>query len=109
LTKLALTIGWDDLLKCRAKVFVMEEEYRMQKAKEDKRKSSLPLSNENDSNDKTENESPKFENSSVKKPSQAAEDSNTPVRKWQNRESVFYSSNIIRKMKRRRTMRLKRK
>jgi hypothetical protein len=65
----------------------MEEEYRMQKAKEDKRKSSIPLSNDDDSNDKTDNnESPKFENSSVKKPSQAADDSNTPVRKWQKRE-----------------------
>lgn len=40
LTRLASKIGWDDLLKCRSYVFVMEEEYRMQKAKEDTQKSS---------------------------------------------------------------------
>jgi Chs5-Arf1p-binding protein BUD7/BCH1 len=32
LTKLVSVIGWDELLKCRSHVFVMEEEYRMQKA-----------------------------------------------------------------------------
>lgn len=30
LTKLANKIGWDELLKCRSEVFVMEEEYRTQ-------------------------------------------------------------------------------
>lgn len=43
LTRLASKIGWDDLLKCRSQVFVMEEEYRMQKAKEDIQKSSTSL------------------------------------------------------------------
>ncbi|KAG0193469.1 hypothetical protein DFQ28_005073 [Apophysomyces sp. BC1034] len=38
LTRLAARIGWDDLLKCRSTVFVMEEEYRMQKAKEEEKK-----------------------------------------------------------------------
>lgn len=32
LTKLVSQIGWDELLKTRSAVFVMEEEYRMQKA-----------------------------------------------------------------------------
>ncbi|KAF7728470.1 hypothetical protein EC973_006023 [Apophysomyces ossiformis] len=40
LTRLTAKIGWDDLLKCRSTVFVMEEEYRMQKAKEEEKKSS---------------------------------------------------------------------
>lgn len=35
LTKLVSKIGWDELLKCRSSVFVMEEEYRMQKAAEE--------------------------------------------------------------------------
>lgn len=43
LTRLASKIGWDDLLKCRSYVFVMEEEYRMQKAKEDTHKSSSSI------------------------------------------------------------------
>lgn len=43
LTRLASKIGWDDLLKCRSQVFVMEEEYRMQKAKEDIQKSSVSI------------------------------------------------------------------
>ncbi|WFD31949.1 hypothetical protein MSPP1_002991 [Malassezia sp. CBS 17886] len=30
LTKLVSHIGWDELLKCRSEVFVMEEEYRLQ-------------------------------------------------------------------------------
>lgn len=32
LAKLVSQIGWDELLKCRSTVFVMEEEYRLQKA-----------------------------------------------------------------------------
>ncbi|CAO3697886.1 unnamed protein product [Rhizopus stolonifer] len=35
LTTLWNKVGWDNLLKCRSEVFVMEEEYRTQKAKED--------------------------------------------------------------------------
>ncbi|KAI8338888.1 Chs5p-Arf1p-binding proteins-domain-containing protein [Chlamydoabsidia padenii] len=41
LARLATRIGWDDLLRCRSHVFVMEEEYRMQKAKEEERKPSF--------------------------------------------------------------------
>ncbi|KAI8066570.1 Chs5p-Arf1p-binding proteins-domain-containing protein [Gongronella butleri] len=43
LTRLAGRIGWDDLLKCRSVVFVMEEEYRKQKAKEEEHKGSFSL------------------------------------------------------------------
>ncbi|KIM78232.1 hypothetical protein PILCRDRAFT_98461 [Piloderma croceum F 1598] len=35
LTRLVSQIGWDELLKTRSSVFVMEEEYRMQKAQGD--------------------------------------------------------------------------
>ncbi|PWN49435.1 chaps-domain-containing protein [Violaceomyces palustris] len=35
LTQLVSKIGWDELLKCRSSVFVMEEEYRAQKANQD--------------------------------------------------------------------------
>ncbi|KAG6877764.1 hypothetical protein C0993_004138 [Termitomyces sp. T159_Od127] len=35
LTRLVSQIGWDELLKTRSSVFVMEEEYRMQKAQSD--------------------------------------------------------------------------
>ncbi|KAL1747423.1 Chs5p-Arf1p-binding proteins-domain-containing protein [Schizophyllum fasciatum] len=35
LTRLVSQIGWDELLKTRSTVFVMEEEYRMQKAQAD--------------------------------------------------------------------------
>ncbi|KAI9313962.1 Chs5p-Arf1p-binding proteins-domain-containing protein [Dichotomocladium elegans] len=47
LTKLAAKIGWDDLLKCRSSVFVMEEEYRELKAKEEERKTSISYSGKN--------------------------------------------------------------
>ncbi|KAF8951674.1 hypothetical protein CPC16_004609 [Podila verticillata] len=41
LTRLVSKIGWDELLRCRSLVFVMEEEYRMQKeAEESVRKGS---------------------------------------------------------------------
>ncbi|KAG0204337.1 hypothetical protein BGX33_008568 [Mortierella sp. NVP41] len=41
LTRLVSKIGWDELLRCRSLVFVMEEEYRMQKeAEESMRKGS---------------------------------------------------------------------
>lgn len=38
LTKLVSKIGWDELLRTRSAVFVMEEEYRMQKAQVDIRR-----------------------------------------------------------------------
>lgn len=37
---------WDELLRCRSEVFVMEEEYRKHKAKEDHRKSTVVRSSE---------------------------------------------------------------
>lgn len=42
LTLLVSQIGWDELLRCRSSVFVMEEEYRMQKAQEEDRVKSAP-------------------------------------------------------------------
>ncbi|KAG1378550.1 hypothetical protein G6F61_005740 [Rhizopus arrhizus] len=61
LTRLVSKIGWDNLLKCRSEVFVMEEEYRMQKAKEDSQKTSPSVNNDseekpesNDNNNETE-------------------------------------------------------
>ncbi|KAI8967706.1 Chs5p-Arf1p-binding proteins-domain-containing protein [Mycotypha africana] len=48
LTRLVSKIGWDDLLRCRSEVFVMEEEYRLQKAKEDNQKSSTSINGTND-------------------------------------------------------------
>ncbi|KAJ3482801.1 hypothetical protein NLI96_g6731 [Meripilus lineatus] len=44
LTRLVSKVGWDELLKIRSAVFVMEEEYRMQKAQNDTRLSSAPSS-----------------------------------------------------------------
>ncbi|KAG7097852.1 hypothetical protein E1B28_005167 [Marasmius oreades] len=41
LTKLVSNIGWDELLKTRSSVFVMEEEYRMQKAQGDVAKAGV--------------------------------------------------------------------
>lgn len=41
LARLASLIGWDELLKCRSKVFVMEEEYRMYKLQESKTVQSI--------------------------------------------------------------------
>jgi len=41
LAKLVSLIGWDELLKSRSIVFVMEEEYRMQKAQNDIRAAGL--------------------------------------------------------------------
>ncbi|ORX94947.1 chaps-domain-containing protein [Basidiobolus meristosporus CBS 931.73] len=35
LTLLVSKVGWDELLRCRSNVFVMEEEYRLQKAQEE--------------------------------------------------------------------------
>ncbi|RPD57000.1 chaps-domain-containing protein [Lentinus tigrinus ALCF2SS1-7] len=42
LTRLVSQIGWDELLKTRSSVFVMEEEYRMQKAQSDAHPHSAP-------------------------------------------------------------------
>lgn len=45
LTKLVSKIGWDELLKTRSGVFVMEEEYRMQKVQTESR-TSMPAIHE---------------------------------------------------------------
>lgn len=58
LTRLASKIGWDDLLKCRSQVFVMEEEYRMQKAKEDTQKSSTSINEQEQHNEAEPTASP---------------------------------------------------
>ena len=42
LTRLVSQIGWDELLKTRSSVFVMEEEYRMQKAHSDAQVHTAP-------------------------------------------------------------------
>ncbi|KAK2465571.1 hypothetical protein APHAL10511_002463 [Amanita phalloides] len=43
LTRLVSQIGWDELLKTRSSVFVMEEEYRMQKAQNEMKRTSLKV------------------------------------------------------------------
>ncbi|KAG1449970.1 hypothetical protein G6F56_008484 [Rhizopus delemar] len=60
LTTLWNKVGWDNLLKCRSEVFVMEEEYRTQKAKEDVEKTSSiepETKDETVTMDQTENKS----------------------------------------------------
>ncbi|KAI0701992.1 chaps-domain-containing protein [Cytidiella melzeri] len=49
LTRLVAKIGWDELLKTRSAVFVMEEEYRMQKAQTDHASTSSPVIHEDGS------------------------------------------------------------
>lgn len=80
LTRLANALGWDELLRCRSQVFVMEEEYRLHKAQADHRKS---MSTEELSHKlKTEaliepdlgSEKYKLSEASVEKPTQAADD-----------------------------------
>ncbi|KAK4516559.1 uncharacterized protein ATC70_011533 [Mucor velutinosus] len=80
LTRLASKIGWDDLLKCRSQVFVMEEEYRMQKAKEDTQKSSTSV-NEQQQHSKDEPTASLRANAqeSVEQKEQVAETSATTV------------------------------
>ncbi|TFL00918.1 chaps family protein [Pterulicium gracile] len=62
LTRLVSQIGWDELLKTRSAVFVMEEEYRMQKAQTDPR---APEANGDASQDAMDVH-PKHENASTK-------------------------------------------
>ncbi|KAI0341382.1 chaps-domain-containing protein [Trametopsis cervina] len=49
LTRLVAKIGWDELLKTRSAVFVMEEEYRMQKAQTDTHASTSSIIHEDGS------------------------------------------------------------
>ncbi|KAK9719239.1 bud site selection protein, variant 2 [Basidiobolus ranarum] len=51
LTLLVSKIGWDELLRCRSTVFVMEEEYRLQKAQEGHNYSSDEECNNTSDND----------------------------------------------------------
>ncbi|KIY45052.1 chaps-domain-containing protein [Fistulina hepatica ATCC 64428] len=44
LTRLVSQIGWDELLKTRSAVFVMEEEYRMQKSQADMHRATSSMS-----------------------------------------------------------------
>lgn len=44
LTRLVSQIGWDEMLRCRSQVFVMEEEYRAQKQRNDGSGTSKPQS-----------------------------------------------------------------
>ncbi|CAG8553576.1 15485_t:CDS:10 [Racocetra fulgida] len=57
LTRLVAKIGWDELLKCRSSVFVMEEEYRMQKAAEEERRNQK-LAVNNKPHEKEDNKEP---------------------------------------------------
>ncbi|THH00715.1 hypothetical protein EW026_g1868 [Hermanssonia centrifuga] len=49
LTRLVSKIGWDELLKTRSAVFVMEEEYRMQKAQTETQPAASPVIHEDGS------------------------------------------------------------
>ncbi|CAO3639074.1 unnamed protein product [Mucor hiemalis] len=74
LTRLASKIGWDDLLKCRSQVFVMEEEYRMQKAKEDIQKSSTSINESNhESSSQKDVKEPSVEEKDGEKETEATE------------------------------------
>ncbi|KAI8089750.1 Chs5p-Arf1p-binding proteins-domain-containing protein [Halteromyces radiatus] len=75
LTRLATRIGWDDLLKCRSHVFVMEEEYRMQKAKEEERKTSFSHSSIHQATTTTANDT-SDETSATTAPQQNGEQQN---------------------------------
>lgn len=83
LTRLASKIGWDDLLKCRSQVFVMEEEYRLQKAKEDVQKSSTSVNEipeetpSTDDKEDEKNEETEDENSNANKEENANENEGT--------------------------------
>ncbi|CAG8757626.1 4368_t:CDS:10 [Cetraspora pellucida] len=57
LTRLVAKIGWDELLKCRSSVFVMEEEYRLQKAAEEERRNQKLVVN-NKPHEKEDNKEP---------------------------------------------------
>lgn len=48
LTRLVSKIGWDELLKTRSAVFVMEEEYRMQKQHSELHTTQSPSADDND-------------------------------------------------------------
>ncbi|KAL9543385.1 hypothetical protein MBANPS3_008138 [Mucor bainieri] len=83
LTRLANALTWDELLRCRSEVFVMEEEYRKHKAKEDHRKSTVVRSSDEMLNQKMQEatlDDTKAELSkpaNVEKPKQAAEETET--------------------------------
>lgn len=53
LSKLVSKIGWDELLRCRSQVFVMEEEYRAQKSRSDISPSAAQSDNAGDDDTST--------------------------------------------------------
>ncbi|KAI7891981.1 Chs5p-Arf1p-binding proteins-domain-containing protein [Mucor mucedo] len=74
LTRLANALGWDELLRCRSQVFVMEEEYRMHKAQEGNRRSMVKADDLDQKLKETSIAEPKVPEPSVEKPTQTAED-----------------------------------
>lgn len=74
LTRLANSLGWDELLRCRSQVFVMEEEYRMHKAKEENRKSIASPDEISQKLKDTSINEPKIPEPSVEKPIQVTDD-----------------------------------
>ncbi|RCH92020.1 hypothetical protein CU098_006290 [Rhizopus stolonifer] len=73
LTKLVSALGWDELLRYRSEVFVMEEEYRKHKEKEEYRKSAAALNPEEVAKKLQE---ASIQNNELEIPKQAAEDEN---------------------------------
>ncbi|CAH7685479.1 Chs5p-Arf1p-binding proteins-domain-containing protein [Phakopsora pachyrhizi] len=47
LTKLVILVGWDELLKCRSQVFVMEEEYRQQRSENEHQQQNANVNGSN--------------------------------------------------------------
>ncbi|TFK20379.1 chaps-domain-containing protein [Coprinopsis marcescibilis] len=56
LTRLVSQIGWDELLKTRSSVFVMEEEYRYQKAKSEIKSATIKPKGEGDASPDAESD-----------------------------------------------------
>ncbi|KII91307.1 hypothetical protein PLICRDRAFT_135393 [Plicaturopsis crispa FD-325 SS-3] len=76
LTRLVSHIGWDELLKTRSSVFVMEEEYRMQKAQGDFSNASAPVIHEDGTVD-TSRDSTRSEGTTLANPGEADDDAST--------------------------------
>ncbi|KAI9341620.1 Chs5p-Arf1p-binding proteins-domain-containing protein [Pilaira anomala] len=78
LTRLTNALGWDELLLCRSQVFVMEEEYRVHKAKAADHRKSMNKEEDDELGQKLKEMNltePKIPEASVeKKPTTAAEE-----------------------------------
>lgn len=86
LTKLVILVGWDELLKCRSQVFVMEEEYRQQRSMSESTSGQGSSSKqrsptvEQDETGETTDTSPKNTNSSKRNsPTEEPAHSNPPT------------------------------